>query len=489
MSRIEAARYSVLGQRLKASRANIQIANAPVHENRAVSHVRESLRRGEASLLLIHVSEKTSFVLALNKNDTALVRLNMDPKILSLAVDSLVRPFHRMKRKIDPDVPFRADLAFRLYQTLIQPVESVLKKSKTVIVLPDDALLQLPFEMLLDRKPAKAAYTPQDSPDYADAFLLHRYTFEYSPMKRAGGGRHRLFPRDPRMCVFANPYRSLISGEASQPLLRSPAFGSFEPLPFAELEAERIRHVHADVHVFGRELATEKRFVEESRKADIFHFATHAFFDSTFQAFSGLALAETSDPSDDGLLMGYEISDMNLDCDLVTLSACETGCGKRMAGEGILGLPRIFLGAGARTVLMTLWKVDDRFTSMIMPVFYDGYLNRGMTKAEALAEAKRSFFINRGLKPSGLRSCDHDLRPAATNYTPDYSTNYQDRLTSEGTEYRHPFYWASFMLFGEQGTGAERGELSAIWLYGILIVGGLGFVVLMRLIIRKRFQK
>jgi CHAT domain-containing protein/tetratricopeptide (TPR) repeat protein len=480
-AKIEAARYSVLGQRLKVNAARSPASKEPVRENKTVSDVKEMLRREEASLLLIHVSESSSFVLALNENDTALVRLKIDSRILSLTVDSLVRPFHRVGMNTDQNVPFRADLAFRLYQTLIQPVESILEKTKSVIVLPDDALLQLPFEMLLDRKPLKSVYMPKDPSDYADAFLLHRYTFQYSPVRRAGSGRQPLFRRHPRMCLFANPYRSILSGVQSKPSLRSPAFGSFEPLPFAELEAEQIKRVHANVRAFVRNQATERRFAEEGRNAEILHFATHAFFDSTFQAFSGLALAETTDPADDGLLMGYEIADMNLDCDLVTLSACETGCGKRMAGEGILGLPRIFLGVGARSVLMTLWKVDDRFTSMMMPVFYDGYLNLGLTKAEALAAAKRSFFNNRGLKPSGLRlpslrSGVPDLRSAATGFVTDYNADY---------DYRHPFYWASFMLFGEQGVGAGRGGLSVVFLCSVLVAGGL-VVLILRIALRKR---
>jgi CHAT domain-containing protein len=470
-ARIEAARYSVLGQRLRMNPKSYSPPKQLVPKNQALIHLMGMIGREDASLLLIHVSDETSYALAFNEKDTALVPLKTTPKILTQAVDSLVGPFHQLEKGSINNVPFRADLAFKLYQTLIQPVESILKKSKTIIVLPDDVVLNLPLEMLLDAKPAKSIYTPLDSPDYADAFLLNRYIFQYSPMLRPGEDRSVLFRQHPRMCVFANPNRSVISDERSQLLLRSPAFGRFDPLPFAELEAEQIRQVNRNVHSFVRDQATEMRLDEESKKADILHFATHAFFDSSFDAFSGLALAETSDTTDDGLLMGYEIADMNLDCDLVTLSACETGRGKRMAGEGILGLPRTFLGAGARTVLMTLWKVDDRFTSMIMPVFYDRYLNMGLTKAEALAEAKRSFFYKRGLKPSGLQSRDHGrvtatfgLRHAGTDHI---------------TDYRHPFFWASFMLFGEQGDRARWGGGFSALLIGVLLVAGLGSAILL----------
>ena len=74
--------------------------------------------------------------------------------------------------------------------------------------------------------------------------------------------------------------------------------------------------------------------------------------------------------------MGYEIADLDINCDLVNLSGCETGRGKIVAGEGVLGLPRLFLGVGANSVLMTHWKVDDKFSSELMPSFYDRNIDR-----------------------------------------------------------------------------------------------------------------
>jgi len=157
----------------------------------------------------------------------------------------------------------------------------------------------------------------------------------------------------------------------------------------------------------------------EAPRYDIVHFATHAFVDTTHDAFSGLVLSTSDDKEDDGILMGYEIADMGLQVDLVTLSACETGRGKVMPGEGVLGLPRLFLGAGANTVLMTHWKVDDKFAADLMVDFYDHYLKQGLPKARALAEAKRGI-LNSSRKPGEVN-------------------------------YHHPFYWASFAMYGEPG--------------------------------------
>jgi len=175
--------------------------------------------------------------------------------------------------------------------------------------------------------------------------------------------------------------------------------------------------------VYTQSTAKKSVFIREAPRQDILHVATHAFVDTTFDVFSGLVLAAGADSTDDGMLMGYEIADLRLNCDLVTLSACETGRGRLVAGEGVLGLPRQFLGAGAKSVLMTLWKVDDKFASELMPEFYKYFLKEKLSKAEALARAKRAII-----------------------------GKYQsDRRNS----YEHPFYWASFVLYGDPGMGGE----------------------------------
>ena len=91
---------------------------------------------------------------------------------------------------------------------------------------------------------------------------------------------------------------------------------------------------------------------------------------------------------DNGLLQAWEIFEkMRIDADLVTLSACDSGLGKEMGGEGLIGLTRAFQYAGARTVLASLWKVEDESTAELMKRFY-GYLKAGKTKDEALRLAQ-----------------------------------------------------------------------------------------------------
>ena len=97
----------------------------------------------------------------------------------------------------------------------------------------------------------------------------------------------------------------------------------------------------------------------------------------------------THDPSSpgDGVLRVFEIFNLRLNADLVVLSACQTGLGEQVTGEGMIGLTRAFLYAGAQSLLVSLWPVSDRSTPDLMTSFY-GHLRDSSTKAEALGRAK-----------------------------------------------------------------------------------------------------
>jgi CHAT domain-containing protein len=120
----------------------------------------------------------------------------------------------------------------------------------------------------------------------------------------------------------------------------------------------------------------------------------------------------------DGVITAKEIlRDWKLDADLVTLSACGTALGKEVAGEGMVGFAHAFLQAGARSLLVSLWKVDDAATSLLMQRFYENWWKRDLPKAKALQEAK-----------GWLREWEDD---------------------SGATPYARPYYWSAFILIGD----------------------------------------
>ena len=167
--------------------------------------------------------------------------------------------------------------------------------------------------------------------------------------------------------------------------------------------------------------ATEAAFKAASlNEYRVIHLAVHAFADSTFPDRAALVLL--SDPSlgEDGFLQASEIAQMRLQADLVVLSACETAVGPLQGQDGIANLSRAFLMAGARTVISTLWEIDDSSSLFLMKRFY-AHLSTNQSAASALTAAKRDML--RTLGPKAL-----------------------------------PYQWAAFTI-----EGAEGGRTSSKW--------------------------
>ena len=141
----------------------------------------------------------------------------------------------------------------------------------------------------------------------------------------------------------------------------------------------------------------------------IVHFACHSLLDEKFPFRSALVLALDDDNEEDGFLLVREIYNLRLSADMIVLSACQTGRGRLENVEGVLGLPRIFFYCGARSVVSSLWKINDKSTTQFMSNFYE-YISKGKSKAQALRLAKLKMLDSR---------------------------------------FNHPFFWASFVLYGD----------------------------------------
>jgi CHAT domain-containing protein len=148
-------------------------------------------------------------------------------------------------------------------------------------------------------------------------------------------------------------------------------------------------------------------------RAELVHIATHGIASESDPSRSGLWMAATDSTAWPGFLSVGDIRTMRLTAALVTLSACETGLGRLERGEGVVGLTRAFLGAGAGSVVVSLWSVNDVSTAMLMNSFYRELLANGAARDVALARAKRALIAR--------------------------------------AETRAPFHWAPFVLVGENG--------------------------------------
>jgi CHAT domain-containing protein len=130
----------------------------------------------------------------------------------------------------------------------------------------------------------------------------------------------------------------------------------------------------------------------------IVHFATHSLLNNEKPELSGvvLSLVDRSGRRQNGFLRLYDIYNLRLGAELVVLSACRTALGQEIKGEGLIGLTRGFLYAGAPRVVATLWEIDDRTTAEAMKLFYQGMLGRGERPAQALRAAQLALWKSKG---------------------------------------------------------------------------------------------
>jgi len=317
------------------------------------------------------------------------------------------------------------ELARAVDRRIMEPVRALAGDAKRLLISPEGDLNLIPFEALVDEQ---------------GRYLLERYSISYLTT-----GRDLLRMRVTRTSrggpvLLADPWfgEPLIAHAAAADRRRGIAAGAdlstvyFTPLAGTAEEARSIQALFPDaVMLTGRQAS--KASLKRLEAPSILHIATHGFFlgeaagapaDGTRSIRanvkienpllrSGLALAgaNLSRGSDDGVLTALEASGLNLwGTKVVTLSACETGLGEVKQGEGVYGLRRAFFLAGAQTLVMSLWPVNDRVTRETMTAYYTG-LKQGLGRGEALRQAQLTM----------LRRKDR----------------------------QHPFYWAGFITSGD----------------------------------------
>lgn len=206
--------------------------------------------------------------------------------------------------------------------------------------------------------------------------------------------RQVLFVGDPEISNkdFAISYRG---GLLEDNPLESRSLVLF-PLKYSRQEIEQLSDMFSDRSVFLLKDATEKNFKENAANSSIIHLSTHSFLykDQPLIIFSKGPDKE----NEDGYLELEEIHQLKLNSDLVVLSSCRSGIGAVDKAEGILGMQKSFFEAGAKSVVVSMWDVNDKYTSLFMQSFYK-YLVDGNDKSEALRKAKVFFMKNYSANP------------------------------------------------------------------------------------------
>ena len=293
------------------------------------------------------------------------------------AVEGLATRVDFFVRLLGGDDPGRAPVAGRLLAAaLIAPVQAVLAaRTSRLIVSATGALAGLPFAALPDPKHAEAVP------------LVVRYEIAYAASATALGGARRtaVLPRPLGLLAIANAPAPVSRAQLATASLAAP--GLLGALPYAEGEVERVAaRASGRSRILTGSVATEYE-MKRLPLIDfaVLHFATHALLDPVAPLRSAILLG--AGQGEDGLLQAREIFQLPLSADLVVLSACRTAAGRASTAEGMQSLARAFLYAGARSVVGTLWDVDDRATARLMDRVYERAAD-GSTVAGALRAAQ-----------------------------------------------------------------------------------------------------
>lgn len=339
-----------------------------------------------------------------------------------------------------------------LYGSLLQPVENAIPPDGTLIIVPDGNLGYLPFESLIVG--SHRTRTGEAQPLY----LLERFSIVYGPsasalaavqdvnaetqaqpktllafgdpvtqvdsaLARNSPANANAATRSSDTPPDANSEKTVSSTNAAAPAPSSDTVSdeyaergfSLTRLPFTRDEVLGISKLYpaSQSQIYLGEDAREETVKSEKLGAYRYiHFASHGFIEESHPERSGILFSRAPNSSEDGVLQMGEIMRLKMNADLVTLSACSTGLGKLVSGEGILGLTRAFFYSGARNVTVSLWNVNDSATAALMKAFYQN-MNRGLPKGAALRQAKLTL------------------------------------LHGKNITWSQPYFWAPFILVGE----------------------------------------
>lgn len=290
--------------------------------------------------------------------------------------------------------------------------------TKRLLIVADGALQYIPFQALA--VPATTTGAAEQAKTFGNSNELIPLLVDHEIVNEPSASALALLlsdsaqrkPAPNSIAVFANPVfevddpRVKSKGAAGPPATESQtakaheAFrdiglgeGRIPALPASRDEAEAIMALApwgTGLKALGFDANRAMITKPELAQYRIVHFATHGFVDYQHPELSGLVLSlvDQNGKPQDGFLRLHDIYNLKLSANLVVLSACNTGLGKDVKGEGLIGLTRGFMYAGASGVAASLWKVDDDATGELMKHFYEGMFTRGLTPSAALREAQ-----------------------------------------------------------------------------------------------------
>ena len=409
--RLQAARleYDTFQTTLYAAHPDLKVQRAEANPV-TMKEVSALIPDSQTALIEYVVGDDKTYLFVSTKNGAA-NKDSVDLKTFTLAIK---RKDVAEKTALFRNQLARRDLGFgeqahQLYDLLIKPAQAQIEGKTNLLIVPDGPLWELPFQALQSGQ---------------NRFLLEDHAVSYVPsatvLQEMIALRKKRINRpttSASLLAFGNP---ALGTKTLERVALTRGDEKLLPLPETEREVKYLSQLYgaAESKIFIAKEASEDRMKAEAPKFTILHLATHGILNDTSPMYSQIVLSQgDASSNEDGLLEAWEIMKMDLKADLVVLSACETARGRVGAGEGMIGLTWALFVAGSPTNVVSQWKVDSTSTTQLMVEFHRN-LKNGLSKGKLeLGTAKA-------------------LQRAATTLL-------------RTKEYRHPFYWAGFIVMGD----------------------------------------
>ena len=353
--------------------------------------VQTYLAQEDAVLIEYALGVQMHYVFVISKDSLQLIPLNIDPtkdKLHTVNMRKVLTKYAYLIEQEEKADSLLIECSHYFYQTYLSSAVKNVNKGKHLIIIPDQHLAHLPFETFMSRRPNRdVAYK-----NYP--FLLKDYSISYNysaTIMLNQKKKHKSYPVDKKgILAFAASYPSVSSSSATANRGSSRTLRvGLTPLPGAIQEVKMMQRSLPGTYFSGQS-ANEQNFKKNVQNYNIIHLAMHGLLDKKNPILSSLVFTDGPSSVEDNFLKAYEIAQMDIDADLVVLSACETGYGRFLQGEGVMSLAHSFSYAGASSVLMSLWQVNDYSTSKIMAHYYHN-LRIGQSKDKALQAAKLDY--------------------------------------------------------------------------------------------------
>ncbi|HEX9251600.1 MAG TPA: CHAT domain-containing protein, partial [Ignavibacteriaceae bacterium] len=404
--------YAILKEEI--SKANPEL-NSTLEKNKlfSIKEIQKSLNNKE-NLITLFFGKTNLFAINITRDKSTVIKVDVSK-------DETIKFLRNIAPIYSPDsnsadlylnqdlFSFNTKEANLFYKKIIEPVIDGIPNGETLIFSMPSELAFVPIEFLVTE------FNEDDSPFYYEnkKFLIDNYPISYAPSASIYVIQKQIIQQNEnKILLVGDPQVSnkdfALSYRGS--LLEADNFNARNivlfPLKYSREEIQSLGSLLSNGLVFLSDNATERNFKENASNCRIIHLSTHSFLLKNQPL---IIFSQNGDTKEDGFLETGEILKLKLKSDLVVLSSCRSGLGSVDNAEGVLGMQKSFFEAGAKSVVVSLWDVNDKYTSLFMQSFYN-FLSEGFDKSESLQKAKLFFKKN-------------------------YSSN--------------PYYWSAFVLSGD----------------------------------------